>query len=199
MKRGGSPSVVVWVVGIAHSIEVELLEQGDVSQHRVFSHSFAPPVLVHVAVHPLDHDGLVVVQQLPPPDLILPKPHLCHTMQLELCCQEAACLLVLFYHQALYLESMAATRHLPVTLFWRLGCRVVDRCADSSELHAEGKKHAPGYCLSCLLTTYFTVQVRSCCIRCRLPLPPAENKKVHPARHDSVSLAIYLSICRHHG
>ena len=61
---------------IAHSIEVELLEQFDVSQHGVLGDSFASPVLVHVAVHSLDHDGLVVVQQLPPPDLILAEANL---------------------------------------------------------------------------------------------------------------------------
>lgn len=76
MKRGGLPSVIVWVVRIAYSVEVELLQKLDVSQHGVFSHSFAPAVLVHVAVYTLDHDGLVVVQQLPPLDLILAKPHL---------------------------------------------------------------------------------------------------------------------------
>lgn len=63
-------------MGIAHSIEVELLQELDVSQHGVFSHSFTPAVLMHVAVHALDHDGLVVVQQLPPLDLILSKAHL---------------------------------------------------------------------------------------------------------------------------
>lgn len=72
----GSPSVVIGVMRIAHSIEIELLEQLDVSQHGVFSHSLAPAVLMHVAVDTLDHDGLIVVQQLPPSDLILPEPHL---------------------------------------------------------------------------------------------------------------------------
>ena len=71
-----SPSVVVGVVCVAHSIEVELLEQFDVSQHGVLGDSFASPVLVHVAVHSLDHDGLVVVQQLPPLDLILAEANL---------------------------------------------------------------------------------------------------------------------------
>ena len=71
-----SPSIVVWVVSVAHSIEVEQLEQLDVSHHGVLSHSFAPPILMHVAVHPLDHDGLVVVQQLVPLDLILAEAHL---------------------------------------------------------------------------------------------------------------------------
>jgi len=71
-----SPSVIVRVVCIAHSIEVELLEQFDVSQHGFLSDSFASPVLVHVAVHSLDHDGLVVVQQLPPLDLILAEANL---------------------------------------------------------------------------------------------------------------------------
>ncbi len=70
------PSVVVGIVCIAHSIEVELLEQFDVSQHGVLSDSFASPVLVHVAVHSLDHDGPVVVQQLPPLDLILAEANL---------------------------------------------------------------------------------------------------------------------------
>lgn len=71
-----SPSVVVGIVCITHSVEVELLEQFDVSQHGVLGDSFASPVLVHVAVHSLDHDGPVVVQQLPPPDLILTEAHL---------------------------------------------------------------------------------------------------------------------------
>ena len=71
-----SPSVVVGIVRIAHSIEVELLEQFDVSQHGFLGDSFASPVLMHVAVHSLDHDGLVVVQQLPPPDLILAEANL---------------------------------------------------------------------------------------------------------------------------
>lgn len=71
-----SPSVVVRIVCIAHSIEVEVLEQFDVSQHGFLSDSFASPVLVHVAVHSLDHDGLVVVQQLPPLYLILAETNL---------------------------------------------------------------------------------------------------------------------------
>lgn len=70
------PSVVVWVMGIAHSIEVELLQELDISQHGVFGHGFAPAVLVHVAIHTLDHDRPVVVQQLPPLDLILSEAHL---------------------------------------------------------------------------------------------------------------------------
>lgn len=70
------PSVVVGIVCIAHSIKVELLEQFDVSQHGFLSDSFASPVLVHVAVHSLDHDGPVVVQQLPPLDFILAEANL---------------------------------------------------------------------------------------------------------------------------
>lgn len=58
------PSVVVRVVCVADSIEIELLEQFDVSQHGVLSDSLASPVLVHVAVHSLHHDGPVIVQQL---------------------------------------------------------------------------------------------------------------------------------------
>ena len=70
------PSVVVGIVCIAHSIEIELLEQFDVSQHGFLSDSFASPVLMHVAVHSLDHDGLVVVQQLLPLYLILAEANL---------------------------------------------------------------------------------------------------------------------------
>ena len=86
------PSVVVRVVCIAYSIEVELLEQLYVSQHGVLCDSLAPPLLVHVAVHSLDHDGHVVVQQLPTLDLILPESNLhqrraCHRQMV----QERAC------------------------------------------------------------------------------------------------------------
>lgn len=78
LKRADPPSVVVGVVGIAHSVEVELLEQLDVRQHGVFGDSFAPPLLMHVTVDPFDHNGPVVMQQLPPLYLILAEPHLQH-------------------------------------------------------------------------------------------------------------------------
>ena len=70
------PSVVVGIVCVAHSVEVELLEQFDVSQHGALSDSFASPVLMHVAVHSLHHDGPVVVQQLPPLYFILAEANL---------------------------------------------------------------------------------------------------------------------------
>ena len=63
-------------MSIAHSVEVEQLEKLDISHHGVLSYSFAPAILMHVAVHPLDHDGLVVVQQLVPLDLVLTESHL---------------------------------------------------------------------------------------------------------------------------
>lgn len=63
---------------IAHSIEVELLQQLDVSHHGLLCDCLASSVLMHVAVDTLDHDGLVVVQQLVSLDLILTKPHLQH-------------------------------------------------------------------------------------------------------------------------
>ena len=79
------PSVVVWVVCIADSIEVELLKQLDVSHHGILGDCLAPPVLMHVAVDALDHDGLVVVQQLMPLDLILAEPDLHHSLLFNLC------------------------------------------------------------------------------------------------------------------
>ncbi len=61
---------------VADSIEIELLEQFDVGQHGVVSDSLASPVLVHVAVHSLHHDGPVIVQQLPALYLILAESNL---------------------------------------------------------------------------------------------------------------------------
>lgn len=92
-----SPSVVVGVVCVAHSVEVELLEQLDVSQHGLLRDGFAPSVLVHVAVHALDHDGHVVVQQLATLDFILAKAHLIHTdtVASRYCSSTAACMLVI--------------------------------------------------------------------------------------------------------
>lgn len=111
-KSASSPSVVVGVVGIAHSIEVELLEELDVSHHGLFRNSFAPAVFMHVPVHALDHDGLVVVQQLVPLDLILAEPHLhitCHIRcHAHIECQP---------EQRLACESQALHRVLP----WSVG------------------------------------------------------------------------------
>ena len=71
-----SPAGMVGVVGIADSIEVELLEQADVLDHALLCQSFAAPFIVLVPAHALDQDGLPIVQQLSTLDQCLPESHL---------------------------------------------------------------------------------------------------------------------------
>ena len=71
-----APADAVGVVGAAHGVEVELLEDLDVLHHPRLRDSLAPPLVVLVAASALDQDGFVVDQQLALLDLTSPEAHL---------------------------------------------------------------------------------------------------------------------------
>ncbi len=74
--RQQSPADVVGVVGIADSVEVELLEQADVLYHALFGQGLAAALVVLVPAYSLDQDGLSIMQQLATLDDRLPESHL---------------------------------------------------------------------------------------------------------------------------
>ncbi len=67
------PTSIVGVVGGAHSIDVELLHQNDVGQHRLFGDGLAEPVIVVVAVDALKEHRFAIDEQLPALNLNLSK------------------------------------------------------------------------------------------------------------------------------
>ena len=78
------PADVVGIVGIADSVEVELLQQADVLDHAVLGEGLAAPLIVLMPADALDQDGPAVVQQLAPLDQRLPEPHLHPLIRLQI-------------------------------------------------------------------------------------------------------------------
>ena len=78
-------------MGATDSVEVELLQEGDVPQHSRFSNGLPPPLVMLMPANALEKNRAVVVQELVPLDLVALESHL---QRLLIQCLEASvCLL----------------------------------------------------------------------------------------------------------